>query len=293
MNSRNLIAQTLKATRTASSMYAILALILALNVSALQAQTVARVYTTQGDFDIELREDLVPITANNFIDLVNLEFYDGILWHRIIAGFVIQTGDPTGTGCCGPGYTIPDEFALPTLNHGAKGVISMANAGPNTGGSQWFVTLSPQPHLDSLHSVFGHVVGSMAAVDALAAVPTNGNGVPVFAPRNDSIRIISTPTNLAPKTNRTAILGGNFPNPFAEGTTIAYGLYEGSEATLRIFDVEGRLVREMLLGFQAAGDHKVQWDARDAEGRAVAPGTYFYQLQTPTFVDSRPMVLVR
>ncbi len=125
--------------------------------------------TTKGDIVIELSEDM-PITTGNFKKLVKKGFYDGTIFHRVIAGFMIQGGDPEGTGSGGPGYTIEDEFT--NNNKNDRGTIAMANAGPNTGGSQFFINLVNNNNLDSLHPVFGIVVEGMDVVDAIGKVST-------------------------------------------------------------------------------------------------------------------------
>jgi len=155
----------------------------------IHAQSIAEWQTTMGMFRCELREDLVPITANNFIDLANADFYDGVIFHRVIDDFVIQDGDPTGTGSGGPGYTIDDEFH-PDLRHDDAGILSMANAGPNTGGSQYFITLTPQPHLDDQHAVFGEVVNGIDVVQAIGDVPTDNSDRPIVDVVIDSITIL-------------------------------------------------------------------------------------------------------
>lgn len=127
--------------------------------------------TTKGRFTIELFLDKAPITAQNFIDLTNKGFYNGIIFHRVIDGFMIQGGDPNGNGTGGPGYTIPDEFGE-GLAHSSAGYLSMANAGPNTGGSQFFITLDATPWLDGKHAVFGKVLEGMDVVRAIGKVPT-------------------------------------------------------------------------------------------------------------------------
>jgi len=142
------------------------------------ANRIAYFKTTEGDFRIELFEDKAPITARNFIDLAKKGFYDGVIFHRVIDGFMIQGGDPTGTGRGGPGYTIPDEFH-PDLRHDGEGVLSMANAGPNTGGSQFFITLAATPWLDRRHSVFGRVVEGMEVVRRIGRVPTGPGDRPI------------------------------------------------------------------------------------------------------------------
>ena len=133
---------------------------------------IVKITTNQGQFTVELFEDRVPVTTKNFIDLVENGYYDGIIFHRVIAGFMIQGGCPSGTGMDGPGYTIPDEFH-PELNHDSEGVLSMANAGPNTGGSQFFVTLAPTSWLDGKHAVFGKVVDGMDTVRAVENTETD------------------------------------------------------------------------------------------------------------------------
>jgi cyclophilin family peptidyl-prolyl cis-trans isomerase len=133
--------------------------------------------TTLGSFRIELFEDHAPITTANFIALAQKGYYDGLLFHRIIDDFMIQGGCPNGTGRGGPGFTIQDEFH-PELRHDQPGVLSMANAGPNTGGSQFFITLVATPWLDNRHAVFGRVVEGMEVVSKLGKVATGGGDRP-------------------------------------------------------------------------------------------------------------------
>ena len=134
--------------------------------------------TSKGEFEVELFEDKAPKTAGNFISLVEKGFYDGLIFHRVIDGFMIQGGDPRGDGTGGPGYTIDDEFGE-GLKHSTKGMLSMANSGPNTGGSQFFITLAPTPWLDGKHAIFGKVVGGMDVVDAIGKVQTGSMDRPV------------------------------------------------------------------------------------------------------------------
>ena len=112
--------------------------------------------TTKGTIEIKLYPEYAPVTVNNFVFLIREGYYDGVAFHRVIPNFVIQGGDPTGTGRGGPGYRFQDEFAGNPLKH-ETGYLSMANAGPGTNGSQFFITHSPQPHLDGRHTVFGAV----------------------------------------------------------------------------------------------------------------------------------------
>jgi len=122
--------------------------------------------TNRGELVIELYPEHAPKTVNNFVFLSKEGFYDGVSFHRVINDFMIQGGDPTGSGRGGPGYRFEDEFSGNPLKHD-RGVISMANAGPNTNGSQFFITHSPQPHLDGKHTVFGKVITGLEIVDTI------------------------------------------------------------------------------------------------------------------------------
>ena len=143
--------------------------------------------TTEGSFTVRLFDQEAPDTVANFVGLAegtkewthpatrekmtNTPFYDGIVFHRVIDGFMIQGGDPLGQGIGGPGYKFKDEFH-PSLRHSKAGILSMANAGPNTNGSQFFITLGPTPHLDNRHSVFGEVVSGMDVVERIGRTKT-------------------------------------------------------------------------------------------------------------------------
>jgi peptidyl-prolyl cis-trans isomerase A (cyclophilin A) len=152
------------------------------------ANRIAKVQTNHGAFVIELFEDKAPKTTQNFIDLAEKGFYDGIIFHRVIDGFMIQGGDPTGTGRGGPGYTIPDEFH-PELRHTEEGILSMANAGPDTGGSQFFITLDKTSWLDGKHAVFGKVVEGMEVVRAIGSSPTGPGDRPAEEVVMESVKI--------------------------------------------------------------------------------------------------------
>ena len=143
------------------------------------ANRIAVFDTNMGEFEVELFEDKTPVTTKNFIDLAQEGFYDEVIFHRIIDGFMIQGGDPTGTGMGGPGYTIEDEFT-PELTHESEGILSMANTGrPHTGGSQFFITLAATPWLDGHHTVFGKVVKGMEVVREIGHVKTGPQDRPV------------------------------------------------------------------------------------------------------------------
>lgn len=158
------------------------------------------IHTTHGDVTVELFADRAPRTVENFVGLAtgNREWedpetgesrtdplYDDVAIHRVIEGFMIQGGDPTGTGRGGPGYQFDDEFH-PELRHEAPGILSMANSGPDTNGSQFFITLDAQPHLDDRHAVFGHVTDGMDVVREIGTLETDTDDRPV-----DTVRIHS------------------------------------------------------------------------------------------------------
>jgi len=144
--------------------------------------------TSMGDITLQLYDDM-PLTAGNFRKLVEKGFYDGTVFHRVIGGFMIQGGDPTGTGRGGPGYAIKDEFT--SHNRNDRGTIAMANAGPNTGGSQFFINLVDNNYLDSAHPVFGKVVEGMDVVDAIGKVKTNSADRPLKEVKILSAKVIA------------------------------------------------------------------------------------------------------
>jgi peptidyl-prolyl cis-trans isomerase A (cyclophilin A) len=138
---------------------------------------IVKMETSMGTIKIKLYSDKAPITTGNFKELVKKGFYNGLIFHRVIDGFMIQGGDPTGTGAGGSEKKIKDEFH-PELKHSKEGILSMANAGPNTGSSQFFITLAPQPHLDNRHSVFGEVIEGMDVVKKIGKTKTGAGDKP-------------------------------------------------------------------------------------------------------------------
>ena len=148
-----------------------------------------RFKTNMGEFVAEMFEDKAPKTTENFISLVEKKFYDGIVFHRVIDGFMIQGGDPTGTGMGGPGYKIADEFGE-GLTHDDEGYFSMANAGPNTGGSQFFITLAPTPWLNGHHAIFGRVVEGMDVVRKIGVTKTDFRDRPLEEVKMETVEVI-------------------------------------------------------------------------------------------------------
>lgn len=139
--------------------------------------TIVSLDTTMGEVQIELFDDTMPVTAGNFKKLAHQGFYNNVIFHRVIPGFMIQGGDPTGTGTGGPGYKIQDEFTKNNRND--RGTISMANSGPNTGGSQFFINLVNNNFLDSKHPVFGKVIKGMDVVDSISKVQRDSADKPL------------------------------------------------------------------------------------------------------------------
>src|SRR5512138_3332574 len=137
----------------------------------------ATLSTDKGDIVVDLLTDKAPRTVNNFVFLAREGFYDGTIFHRVIDDFMVQGGDPTGTGTGGPGYRFQDEFG-PGLKHDKPGMLSMANAGPNTNGSQFFITHVPTPWLDGKHAIFGQVVGGMDVLMSIPARDPNNRNAP-------------------------------------------------------------------------------------------------------------------
>lgn len=164
-----------------TAIFIILGLILVLGFLYLnpeETMTRVKLETTEGNIVINLYSDM-PITTGNFQKLVEQGFYDGVIFHRVIEDFMIQGGDPEGTGMGGPGYTIKDEFSHEGGNKNNRGTISMANAGPNTGGSQFFINLVDNNFLDTKHPAFGKVIEGMDIVDKIGRTEVNPNDRPL------------------------------------------------------------------------------------------------------------------
>ena len=153
----------LYSSRLAGLVAVLLGVIVVMSSSVEAAGLTATFETEKGKIVVDLAADKAPMTVASFVNLIQRGYYDGITFHRVVPDFVIQGGDPTGTGRGGPGYQFADEFD-PSLRHSSAGILSMANAGPGTNGSQFFITLSATPHLDGKHSVFGKVSSGMDVV---------------------------------------------------------------------------------------------------------------------------------
>lgn len=149
----------------------------------------AIIETNTGIIEVELFSDKAPLTAKNFMDLAKKGFYNNVIFHRVIPDFMVQTGDPRGDGTGGPGYSIKDEFG-PGLKHNKPGILSMANSGPNSGGSQFFITTIPTPWLDGKHAIFGQVIKGQDIVEKISRVARDRSDRPRTPITIKTIRIM-------------------------------------------------------------------------------------------------------
>jgi cyclophilin family peptidyl-prolyl cis-trans isomerase len=218
---------------------------------SMSGQTEVTFFTNQGDFVVQLDDSIMPITAGNFKTLVDTKYYDGVIFHRIISNFVVQGGDPTGTGSGGPGYTIQDEFVAGQSN--LKQTLSMANTGqPNSGGSQFFINLKNNTFLDfdktpltSKHPVFATVSSGWTVVQTIEMVSVDGNDRPINPVVMDSLRTTGSALSLeqveANKT-RTAI----YPNPISIESILDLYLEKSKDIRIELVDMNGRVLFKTL-----------------------------------------------
>ncbi len=170
------------------SILAVAGVFLGLASVAAAADLTAEIKTNKGTIEVKLTPEKTPVTVANFVNLAQKGFYNGVSFHRVIPNFMIQGGDPTGTGAGGPGYRFEDEFDT-SLRHDGPGVLSMANAGPGTNGSQFFITHVPTPWLDGKHSVFGRVVKGQDVVDSIK----QGDKIESVAIKGDTTALFAQP----------------------------------------------------------------------------------------------------
>ncbi|MEQ8323772.1 MAG: peptidylprolyl isomerase [Vicingaceae bacterium] len=250
-------------------------------LSLATAQTPVTFYTSQGDFVVEIYDNVVPITGGNFLSLVNQKFYDGVIFHRVIDNFMIQGGDPTGTGSGGPGYTIQDEFD-PTMSNVQK-TISMANSGPNTGGSQFFINLVNNTYLDydkppttSKHPVFGMTIVNFNVVQAIGKVSTDGNDRPITPVFMDSVREGNFQTLGLQEANVLSSFR-LFPNPVnvASSVEIVAKRDKATQAVLR--DLLGKTISDRSLNLRAGFN---QFKLNEVIGELPVKGIYHLSIVT-------------
>lgn len=218
--------------------------------TSLKSQTKVTFYTSMGNFVAELYDTLQPITAGNFKTLTNQHFYDGIIFHRVINGFVIQGGDPTGTGTGGPGYTIPDEFDPMASN--IQRSLGMANSGPNTGGSQFYINLVNNTYLNPNYPVFGRVVSTdFSVVQAIGAVATDTNDRPLVDVVMDSVRITSFPTNIEKSIDPNRLTIEIWPNPIQSNSRLQIQSSQAQSIQLSVMNLLGQEIASVNQELQA------------------------------------------
>ena len=252
------------------------------------AQTQIDFYTNMGEFRVEVREDLMPITAGNFIELVEKEFYDGVIFHRVVRNFVIQGGDPTGTGFGGPGYTIKDEYH-PDMNHDSTGVMAMAKTtAPNSAGSQFYFTIGAQHHLDGNYAAFGSCIKNIEVIKEINKVSVDGNDRPIQPVVMDSVRIVQKTSGLSQ--TQDLVIAEAYPNPFNNKLQIDYRVKNPGEIEVSIYDMQGVRVQILKKGYAHSGTFELIWDGSSMNERQVSPGIYYLAFITPSGTSTRKII---
>jgi len=258
------------------------------SVGTVQSQTVVTFYTTLGDFEVELYDAQMPITVGNFLSLVDQEFYDGIIFHRVISNFVIQGGDPTGTGSGGPGYTIPDEFN-PDLSN-LERTISMANTGqPNSGGSQFFINLKDNifldfdnPPLSSAHPIFGEVITGWDVVELIENVPVDGNDRPITPVVMNMVRVTQPLATTDFNANESSYT--IYPNPVTKQSVIEINSKTADMTQFSIMNVNGALLATQNIHVQE-GVNKI--NLADFQIDKLPAGMYFMSISNNAVVTQK------
>jgi peptidylprolyl isomerase len=233
-----------------------------------------------GNFEAELYDGLQPITSNNFKSLANAKFYDGIIFHRVINGFMIQGGDPTGTGSGGPGYTITDEFDPNTSN--IQKTLAMANAGPNTGGSQFFINLVNNTYLNPNHPVFGIVTTNFSVVQSIGAVAVNASDRPLTDVKMDSVRVIAFPlstTSLNAQSNALNLT--MYPNPVNDNSLVGIESNAEQLVNLSLYNIQGILMQKSTV-YVPKGASKLV--IKNILPNSISNGNYVLIAETKTSV---------
>jgi cyclophilin family peptidyl-prolyl cis-trans isomerase len=258
-----------------------------------KSQTVVTFYTTLGDFEVLLYDTLKPITAGNFLDLVEQEFYDNVIFHRIISNFVIQGGDPTGTGSGGPGYTIPDEFD-PSLSN-LERTLSMANAGPNTGGSQFFINTVDNPQLDfdnppftSAHPVFGEVISGWDIVEIIENVPVDGNNRPITPVVMNEIRVTGPLGVTVFDKNKDLV--SIYPNPISEASMIEINSSTADMTEFSVLNINGALLSKQMIQVNQ-GVNRISLS--DFKLYNLSNGVYFMMINNNEVISQKRFLIVK
>lgn len=258
------------------------------SVGTVQSQTVVTFYTTLGDFEVELYDTQSPITAGNFLSLVEQEFYDDIIFHRVISNFVVQGGDPTGTGSGGPGYTIEDEF-IPGLSN-VERTLSMANTGqPNSGGSQFFINLKDntfldfdKPPLSSAHPVFGIVISGWDVVELIENVPVDGNDRPITPVVMNMVRVTQPLGTTDFNTDDSSYT--IYPNPVTKQSVVEINSKTAAMTEFSIMNVNGAVLATQKIQVNE-GVNKINLSDFQIDNLAV--GMYFMSITNNEFVTQK------
>ncbi len=249
------------------------------------SQSVVTFYTTMGTFEAEMYDTLQPITAGNFLSLVDTQFYDGIIFHRVVQGFVIQGGDPLGTGFGGPGYSIPDEFDPNTSN--IQKAFGMANSGPNTGGSQFFINLVSNTSLDPNYPVFGIVTTNFSVVQAIGNVPVDGNDKPLTNVVMDSVRTTGPMTSLEYFSGEIPLIE-IFPNPVTENSTFRVLAKSVNQGHIAIYDQMGN---EVYREAEHWNGEVLVLELADMRNMNMSSGIYYFVVSDGRSVSQRKFVV--
>jgi cyclophilin family peptidyl-prolyl cis-trans isomerase len=260
------------------------------------AQTEVTLYTTMGNIVVKLEDSRTPITAGNFITLTQAKYYDGVIFHRVINNFMIQGGDPTGTGSGGPGYAIQDEFDSNLSN--LQKTISMANSGPNTGGSQFFINLVNNTHLDynkppftSQHAVFGIVTSGFTVVQDIGKVPvTSGSNRPVTDVVMDSVRVTKAGPFITGLPKIDYVNVQIFPNPVSSETSVTIISSAGKLVNVSVYDQMGRQLYDAPRHLSAGMNTITAEEIRQME---LKPGLYYLLISDEYSVTQQKFVKLR
>ena len=264
-----------------------LAVIFTLIANFSTAQTEVTFYTTKGNFVVKMEDVKRPITTTNFLKLVKQKFYDGIIFHRVINNFMIQGGDPTGTGYGGSGVTIKDEFTPPVSN--LQKTIAMANSGPNTGTSQFFINLVNNTYLDPKHPVFGTVISNFSVVQAIGVVPVNSNNKPLTPVVMDSVRVTLVATGVDEMIDKSLTME-IYPNPINDESIVSIYSNSHQPANVVIYNQLGGKVYSSVNNL-SAGVNDISF--KEVQMVAFPEGIYYIVVQTEDSISQDKFLLAR
>ena len=267
---------------------AYLTILLVIVSKFLSAQTQVTFYTSMGTFVATMEDVKRPITVTNFVGLVNNKFYDGIIFHRVVAGFVIQGGDPTGTGSGGSGVTIVDELT-PPVSHLQKTLGMAKTSAPNSATSQYFINLVNNTSLDANYSAFGTVITNFSVVQAIGNVPVNGNNKPITPVIMDSLRVTFTPTGIYD-------MGGNaenievFPNPISDESVVAITSHSNQTAQVVVYSQLGDIIYS---GAQDLMEGMNYISLKSVNLNGIAEGMYYLTVQEGNSISQKKFIRVQ